>query len=260
MMMLNVNVQQIRRGGRSLLQDIELQFAASGFSVILGPNGAGKSTLLKLIAGQDKIEQGGIRLDGTDIHAIDLSERACRLAMLTQEHPLNFPFSVLDVVRMGCYPLGLSDEASVHKAQTLLKRMELDGLASRNYLTLSGGEKQRVQMARVLAQLGDESQLLLLDEPLTGMDLRHQHLTLDYLRQLAQTGLRVIAVLHDPLLAAQYADHLILLKQGRLKAEGDLTTVWNDATLSDLYDLPLRVSLDDGIPRLEALADNLFGT
>lgn len=257
--MLKIDVPQFRRGGRCLLQGINLTFSASGLSVILGPNGAGKSTLLKLIAGQEEAEHGRILLQDTLISGIDLPERARRLVMLTQEHPLNFPFSVLDVVRMGCHPLGISDEVATQRAQALLTQMEIAEFAGRNYLTLSGGEKQRVQMARVLAQLGDESQLLLLDEPLTGMDLRHQHLTLNYLRQLAQRGLRVIAVLHDPLLAAQYADHLVLLKQGQLKAEGDLTAVWNDTTLSDLYDLPLKVSFEEGIPRLATSADYLFG-
>lgn len=258
--MLDVQIERYTRSGRTLLEGINLQLGGGGFSVILGPNGAGKSSLLKLVSGQAVPDEGKVVLVDHPITEIELSERARQMAMLTQEHPLNFPFPVLDVVRMGCHPLGLSDEDATARAQELLGVMELPEFASRNYLTLSGGEKQRVQLARVLAQLGDESQLLLLDEPLTGMDLRHQHLTLAYLRQLSYEGLRVIAVLHDPLLAAQYADQLILLKGGRLQAEGGLETVWNNQTLSALYDLPLQVSLCDGKPRLETSVDNLFGT
>lgn len=258
--MLNVQIECYTRSGRTLLKGINIQFTGGGFSVILGPNGAGKSTLLKLISGQATPDMGRVALVDHPITEIDLGQRARQMAMLTQEHPLNFPFSVLDVVRMGCHPLGLSDEDTITRAQELLAVMELPEFAGRNYLTLSGGEKQRVQLARVLAQLGEESHLLLLDEPLTGMDLRHQHLTLDYLRKLSHNGLRVIAVLHDPLLAAQYADQLILLKGGRLQAEGGLETVWSNQTLSALYDLPLQVSLSDGKPRLETSADNLFGT
>lgn len=258
--MLDVQIERYTRSGRTLLEGINLQLDDGGFSVILGPNGAGKSTLLKLISGQVTPDRGRVELMEHSITGIGLGQRARQMAMLTQEHPLNFPFPVLDVVRMGCHPLGLSDEDATTRAKELLSAMELPEFSGRNYLTLSGGEKQRVQLARVLAQLGDESQLLLLDEPLTGMDLRHQHLTLDYLRKLAQNGLRVIAVLHDPLLAAQYADQLILLKDGRLQAEGGLETVWNNQTLSVLYDLPLQVSLSNGKPRLETSADNLFGT
>lgn len=257
--MLDVQIERYTRSGQTLLEGIRLQLDGGGFSVILGPNGAGKSTLLKLIAGQALPDAGRVVLGNHLITEIDLIKRARQMAMLTQEHPLSFPFPVLDVVRMGCHPLGLSDNAASARAQELLDAMELPEFAARNYLTLSGGEKQRVQLARVLAQLGDESQVLLLDEPLTGMDLRHQHLTLDYLRKLAQNGLRVIAVLHDPLLAAQYADQLILLKDGQLQAEGGLETVWNNQTLSALYDLPLQVFLNNGKPQLETSVDNLFG-
>lgn len=262
--MLRLKIEQHRRGGRDLLKEIELSFPAGQFSVILGPNGAGKTTLLKLISGQEPVQRGSVTLADQPLAQIDLLQRARQMAMLTQEHPLNFPFTALDVVKMGCHPLGISPDEAEEKARHLLTVMELAELSKRNYLTLSGGEKQRVQLARVLAQLGEESQVLLLDEPLSGMDLRHQHLTLAYLRAQAKQGLTVIAVLHDPVLAARYADRLVLLKQGRLSAEGKVDEVWQSDTLSALYDLPLQVSLENGEPQLHTadlpdLNDNLFG-
>ena len=123
--MLDVQIERYTRSARTLLEGIDLKFAGGGFSVILGPNGAGKSTLLKLISGQVMPDIGRVVLGDHSITEIDLSVRARQMAMLTQEHPLNFPFPVLDVVRMGCHPLGLSDEDATARAHELLHLMEL---------------------------------------------------------------------------------------------------------------------------------------
>lgn len=256
--MIQVSIPAYVRSKRALLQEINLRFPAGRFSVILGPNGAGKSTLLRLMSGQEPLQTGHVLLADESVASMALLTRAQRLAMLTQDHPLNFPFSAMEVVKMGTHPLGVGEEEAVLRAVDLLKTMELSDLSTRNYLTLSGGEKQRVQLARVIAQVGPETQLLLLDEPLSGMDLRHQHLTLAYLQALARSGLTVVAVLHDPVLAARYADQLVMLKNGQLHAQGAVESVWNAHALSTLYDLPLDVSFHEGEPQLRTSGDNFF--
>ncbi|MGB0467368.1 MAG: ATP-binding cassette domain-containing protein [Pontibacterium sp.] len=259
-MTLSVHVDTYSRGGCALLQNIKLQLAVGQFSVILGPNGAGKSTLLQLLSGQETLQRGEVALSGVSVRTMHPLLRARQLAMLTQDHPLSFPFTVAEVVKMGAHPLGLSDQAADVRVSQLLEVMELSGLSERNYLTLSGGEKQRVQLARVLAQVGEESRVLLLDEPLAGMDLRHQHLCLAYLKTLAsRQGLIVVAVLHDPVLAARYADQLVLLKAGNLQAQGPVQQLWHDALLSTLYDLPLQARWQDGEPGLRHSVNNFFG-
>ncbi len=258
--MLQVDALGYHRDGSALLTGVSCTFRPGRLSVLLGPNGAGKSTLLQLLAGLQAPQQGRVALDRVPIGEIPLPRRARLLAYMTQAQPLNFPFSAAEVVAMGCYPLQLGAGASMARAEQLLAEVELADKAQQNYLTLSGGERQRVQLARVLAQCGGESRVLLLDEPLAAMDLRHQHLALQQLQRLAAAGLAVIAVLHDPLLAARYADELLLLKAGRLVASGAVRDLWQSRLLSGLYDLPLTADWLGEEPLLLARRGPLSGS
>jgi iron complex transport system ATP-binding protein len=256
-MTLQASALTVRRSGRLLLDAVDVSLAAGSLTVVLGPNGAGKSTLLHLLAGLERPDAGSVRLGNQPLLSIDALERARRLAVMTQDQPLDFAFNVEEVVLLGAYPLGLGraeERAHCHQG---LQRLELQALAARNYLSLSGGEQQRVQLARVLAQCGEETVVLLLDEPVSAMDLRHQHLCLRQLRTLADAGAAVLVILHDLALAARYADRVLLLKQGQVLAQGAMLDTMTPSCLSRLFDVRVEVALVEGVPRFSSsLADD----
>lgn len=234
--MLSVSNVSLTRSGKTLLEDINLELNAGEITVLLGPNGAGKSTLLGLLAGLQSPDHGHISLNQQRISEIDPQQRARLLAMYTQQQPLNFPFRVHEVVALGCYPLLLDASRTAARVIECLAQFELEALSQRDYTSLSGGEQQRVQVARVLAQVGGECRVLLLDEPVSEMDLKYQQLLLQRIRMAADRGVAVCCVLHDLNLAAQLADRVILLQQGRLFEAGPVATVMTSSILSHLYD------------------------
>ncbi|RTE64643.1 heme ABC transporter ATP-binding protein [Amphritea opalescens] len=225
----------LQRGGKTLLEDINLALRPGEITVLLGPNGAGKSTLLGLLSGLQPPDRGEVRLDEQLLTELDPQLRARFMAMYTQQQPLNFPFRVEEVVALGCYPLMLAADAMTARVRDSLAQFELQSLAQRDYTSLSGGEQQRVQVARVLAQAGAECQVLLLDEPVSEMDLKYQQLLLQRVRAVADRGVAVCCVLHDLNLAAQLADQVVLLQQGRMFGVGPVAEVMTAANLSRLY-------------------------
>lgn len=224
----------------TLLEAIDLCADAGEMLVVLGPNGAGKSSLLALLSGMRSPDRGHVTLDRQPLAGLEPLLKARQLAMFTQQQPLNFSFSVAEVVRLGCYPLMLDAQGETRQVERWLERLELCRFAERDYLSLSGGEQQRVQLARVLAQVGDETRVLLLDEPVSEMDLKHQQLTMRVLHALSREGVAVVTVLHDLNLAAQYADRVALLERGRLVASGRVDEVMTEARLSALYQVAVQ--------------------
>ncbi|WP_290703191.1 heme ABC transporter ATP-binding protein [Amphritea sp.] len=238
--MLIANHLSLSRNGKSLLQDINLQLNPGEVTVLLGPNGAGKSSLLGLLSGLHPPDSGSVFLEKQSVSGLDPHLRALYLAMYTQQQPLNFPFRVDEVVALGCYPLQLDSIATAERVSNYLAQYELGSLAQRQYTSLSGGEQQRVQVARVMAQVGDQCQILLLDEPVSEMDLRYQQLLLQRIREVAINGVAVCCVLHDLNLAAQLADQIVLLQNGQMLASGPVDEVMIEKTLSDLYQVSVR--------------------
>ncbi|MBQ0784641.1 MAG: heme ABC transporter ATP-binding protein [Amphritea sp.] len=238
--MLTANHLSLSRNGKSLLQDINLQLIPGEVTVLLGPNGAGKSSLLSLLSGLYSPDSGSVFLEKQPVSGLDPQLRALYLAMYTQQQPLNFPFRVDEVVALGCYPLQLDSVATAERVNDYLTQFELGSLAQRQYTSLSGGEQQRVQVARVMAQVGDQCQMLLLDEPVSEMDLRYQQLLLQRIREVAVNGVAVCCVLHDLNLAAQLADQIVLLQNGQMLASGPVDEVMIEKTLSDLYQVSVR--------------------
>lgn len=232
--------------GRRLLDDVSLQLAPGTLHVLLGPNGAGKSTLLGLLAGDRTPDAGRVMLDDRALPDWPPAQLARRRAVMMQRDELRFPFSVDEVVALGRLPWQRRERSPAEQAvvRAALDEAGAGPLSGRRYLALSGGERARVQLARALAQIHADAddlaaRYLLLDEPTASLDFAFQHQVLTRLRQLADRGVGVLAILQDPNLALRHADQVSLLAQGRLIASGRPETVLEPARLSELYGLPI---------------------
>ena len=221
--MFDVENLTYQTGRKTLLQQISFRARPGELLAVVGANGAGKSTLLRLLSGDLLPTSGHVRFEGQPLARHSPAALARRRAILTQQHTLALAFPVAELVMMGRYPHFQGPPTALDHwiVEAALSTVGLSALAGRRYPTLSGGEQQRAQLARVLAQVWEATNgFLLLDEPLTGLDLHHQHHTLYIARGLVARGFGVVAVLHDLNLAAQYADRLLLLHQSRPVAYG----------------------------------------
>ncbi|MFI9200648.1 heme ABC transporter ATP-binding protein [Streptomyces sp. NPDC053048] len=231
---------RLRLGGRTVLSEVDLSVTAGEVLALVGPNGAGKSTLLAALAHDLVPESGEVFVDGLPAAAWSPAELALRRAVLPQSAELSFPFPVEEVVRMGRAPWAGTaaedeDDAAVAEA---MAAAEVTAFAARSFASLSGGERARVALARVLAQ---RTPLLLLDEPTAALDLRHQELVLRVCRERAAAGDAVVVVLHDLGLAGAYADRVAVLHEGRIAAEGPPLQVYAPELLSRVYSQPVEV-------------------
>ena len=228
----------VRLGQGEVLRGVSVSVRAGEVLALVGPNGAGKSTLLGALAADLPAAAGVVRIHGRPATEWSAPELALRRAVLPQSATLSFPFTVEDVVRMGRAPHASSpaeDDLAVAEA---MARAEVTDFALRPFSALSGGERARVALARVLAQ---RAPLLLLDEPTAALDLRHQELVLRLCRERAHAGDAVVVVLHDLALAAAYAHRVAILRAGRVAADGPPGDVFTEALLSDVYDQAVEV-------------------
>lgn len=245
--MLQLENINYRIAPKLALKDISFEVIPGEVMVVLGANGAGKSTLLKILSGSIKADSGAIFLNKMPLRFWQQKDMATFSAVLQQQHQLQLPFTVYEVVMMGRYPHFKTKEtkSDVEIVMAVLHSTGIYQLKNRNYLTLSGGEQQRVQLARVLAQVSGAEQIdarfLFMDEPSNNLDIRQQHSTLKIAKEFAQKGNCVIAVLHDLNLALQYADKIALLKNGAMKGYGNPIDVITDEIISEVYDVPLSV-------------------
>ena len=241
--MLGLNHIAVTINGRHLLKDVSFDLQSGDLMVLLGGNGAGKSTLLKTIANSLPLAKGQIDLMGKDLTDYSYENLAQVRAVLSQNINLVFSMKVLDVVLLGRYPFtkhrGIPTTQDVALAYEILDLMGVVAYAEQDITTLSGGEQQRVHLARVLAQVwdsqADNPKLLLLDEPTSNLDIAYQHILLELLEDKVQkNGLAVLTILHDMNLAARYATKIALLKQGQLLTVGHpkqtLTPDWIQQT------------------------------
>lgn len=252
-MSLSVHRLGVGHGAGRRLEDISLSVAPGEMLGVIGANGAGKSTLVQAVMG-DLAVSGQVLFDGRPLAAWPARERARRVACLAQASPLSFPFLCRDVVALGRSPHGSGRQADAAIVAEAAAAMDIGPLLDRVYTRLSGGERQRVQLARVLAQVwraedaGDR--LLLLDEPVAALDLRHQSQVMQTLRRLAGEGVAVLFVVHDLTLAAAHADRLLALGAGRCIAAGPPAAVVTEAVLAEVFGARVRIIAhpDTGAP------------
>ncbi|MGI2001071.1 heme ABC transporter ATP-binding protein [Shewanella frigidimarina] len=236
---IELNNVSVHIGKKSVLSNINLQIKPGQVTALLGPNGAGKSSLLKCLSQEITLTGGQIKVWGKALPLWERPHLAKSLAVLPQHASLTFPFKVHEVIKMGLYPLTIGQQEGNNLVDYQLEQVSLSALKYRSYPTLSGGEKQRVQLARVLAQLAqaENSPILLLDEPTSALDLAQQHRVLSLAKELAhQHNYTVIVVLHDLNQASRYADRLVILDNGSVVSDGApiealtaeiINTVWH---------------------------------
>ncbi len=242
-------------GGRTLLQPQTVRVRSGELVAVAGANGAGKSTLLKLLSRDLAPSSGTIQLNRQELGRYPARDLAKCRAVLTQHHTLTFPFSVYELVMMGRYPHFDHQPTGQDLAVVdhVLEQTGLTQMTHRSVLSLSGGEQQRVFLAKVMAQLIDYHELthpdsdslmpkfLLLDEPTTGLDLYYQHALLQQARQLTKRGYGVIAILHDLNLIMQYADQVLLLHQGQSLASGTPAAALTPSTIRQAFGLDVQI-------------------
>ena len=220
-----------------------LELGGAGVTTVVGPNGAGKTTLLKCVSAILPTPRGAVFLDGRDVTTLPAAERARRLAFVPQEHSSAFNYAVLDFVLMGraaYVPLfATPSEADAAAAREALAYVGLERYAARAYTQLSSGERRLVLIARALAQ---RSEILILDEPTTFLDPRHETELLELVRKLAAEQRKTVLVtLHNLDMAVRYSDALVFLKEGRVVAAGPADAVLTEDLLARVYDIRMEI-------------------
>ncbi|MDO4928864.1 MAG: heme ABC transporter ATP-binding protein [Corynebacterium sp.] len=240
MSIIEVNEVSVAINGKQLLQNVSFHAQAGQITGLIGPNGAGKSTLLSVLSG-DIEHTGSVQLAGRDPADTPVAELARIRAVMLQDVSVSFDFLVRDIVSMGRRPWQGS-AAEEHDEQIIAAAMQaadVQHLASRDIATLSGGERARVALARVLSQ---QTPVLFLDEPTAALDIKHQEQVLSLVRSIAESReVAVVAVLHDLNAAARYCDQIVCLQGGRVAATGSVEDVYTPQTLSWVYGHPVAV-------------------
>ncbi len=233
-------------GGQVVVDGVSLQIPAGGVTSIIGPNGAGKSTLLSMISRLLPMDAGSVEVDGLDVATAPSEELARRLAVLRQDNHVTMRLTVQDLVAFGRYPhnRGRPSAGDREHVDRAIDYLGLDCLRGRYLDELSGGQRQRAFVAMALAQ---DTDCLLLDEPLNNLDIKHSSRMMALLRRAAdELGRTVVVVLHDLNFASWYSDTIVAMKQGRIHSEGPPSTIIDADLLSDLYDTPIQVAEVDG--------------
>ncbi|MER8800769.1 heme ABC transporter ATP-binding protein [Mesorhizobium sp. M0018] len=236
-------------GGKRIVANVDFEARPGEIAAIVGPNGSGKTTFLRALSG-DLGYSGEVTVNGRNLSAMKPVDAATVRAVLPQATTLSFPFTVREIVRLGL--VGGRSGALPGEDQRLperaLARVDLDGFAGRFYQELSGGEQQRVQLARVLCQvwapvLDGKPRYLFLDEPVSSLDIKHQLIIMDIARDFARRGGGVVAILHDLNLTAMYADRIFVMHRGRLAATGSPQQVLSDELIEKVFDCRLKVGV-----------------
>lgn len=231
--------------GQPVLSGVSIAVEPGKVTALVGQNGAGKSTLLKALSGELTPEQGKVSLNEKPIRGWEGRDRARLMSVLPQQHALNFEFRVEEVVALGRYPHGTGRVRDNQIVQEALALCDLSHFSKRSIDDISGGERQRVHLARVLAQIWEAQPegpcFLLLDEPTTGLDLSHQQALFKAVLEFARRNVGILLVVHDLNLAARYADQVVLMHQGHIVERGTPDQVFQAGTLQRYFNLAVTV-------------------
>lgn len=233
--------------GKQILSNVNVQFTPGQLHMILGPNGSGKTSLMKIASGLIDNFKGLVTYDELSIKEISTTSLSTFRSYLSQQNNIPFPIKVIELIQMGRYPhyeyqATKKDYEIIH---TIIDRLEIKHLQNRDFNTLSGGEQQRVQFARVLAQVWEKKQgknrFLFLDEPLNNLDIQYQKYLLESIQQFISDDLVVIMVAHDINWALAYADSVYLLKEGNLIAQGNPTEVITSSLIAKVFNVNVQI-------------------
>lgn len=229
----------------AILDSIDVSVNYGELLVIVGPNGAGKSTLLSLLANEMDKKEDVILFKKKTFQEWDFKELAQNKAKFSQQNSNDIPLSVKDVVMMGRYPYfnAVPRNIDIEAAENAMQETDVLAMQTRDYNSLSGGEKQRVHLARVMTQLDNSiiHKLLFLDEPLNNLDVLHQHKILHTIKNFTKKGNTAIVVLHDLNLAAQFADSILLMQKGKIVAHDEPQKVFTSEIISKVYNFPCTI-------------------
>lgn len=235
------------RGGNAVLNGIDLSVRSGEVLSLVGPNGAGKSTLLAALSGDVPPLSGYIELYEAPLRSWSALDIARRQAVLPQAHNVSFPFTVADIVDMGRNPWAgtEAEDRDDELVEAAIERCDITHKRRQTFNTLSGGEKARVMLARIIAQ---DTGLVLLDEPTAALDLRHQEMVGRLVRELAEGGRGVLMVVHDLNFAAAYSDQIALMSQGRIESYGTGEDVLTPEAIGSVYEQDVVVTTHGGFP------------
>nr|WP_243259410.1 ABC transporter ATP-binding protein [Eubacterium sp. 1001713B170207_170306_E7] len=227
-------------GQRQILHDIHLDFSGGEFIGLIGPNGSGKSTFLKCLNGINAFT-GQVLINGQPLQTFESKALAREISLMNQETSITFPFSCRDVVLMGRYPYSktalTTPEKDAAAADQYLEKIGIGHLSLQKINAVSGGERQRVLLAKLLAQ---ETGILLLDEPISSLDIKYQEETFGLLKELSQSGKLVVCSVHDLRIALKYCTRLVLLHQGRVLASGSCAEVIRPELIREAFEVEIQ--------------------
>jgi iron complex transport system ATP-binding protein len=232
---------------KNILDNINLTFEPGKIHMILGPNGSGKTSLLKIASGQVDAHQGKVWYEQGLLSQIDLKQIATYRGYLSQQNNIPFPLKVEALVSMGRYPHFdfQPSKKDVEIVQEVLEKLDIKHLTQRDYTTLSGGEQQRVQFARVLAQIWETKEgtirYLFLDEPLNNLDMQYQKYLLETIKSLITTNLVIIMIIHDLNWAFAYADEVYFMKDGSIYANGHPLKIVDEPLISNVFNIASKI-------------------
>lgn len=242
--LIDVNGVSVTLGDARILRDVSLSVPTGSFVALVGPNGAGKTTLLRTVNGVLSPDRGSVSIDGRDVSSLSPRSVARLVATVPQDTTVSFSFSVRDIVAMGRTPHRARFWRSDHQdpIERALDRTRTADLADRSIGSVSGGERQRVLLARALAQ---ETPAMVLDEPTASLDITHQVRTLELVRTLVDEGTTALAAIHDLDLAARFCDALVVLSDGRMLADGPPESVLTESVIERAFGEDTQVHIHE---------------